>query len=326
MRMNRNGTSRRTLIAAGMTGLLPLTAAAAAPALRVERLPLWPGRPPGGEGISVTDQSVFRSPENKPDDLAWPHVATPMLTVVHPERPNGAAVLICPGGGYARVATGRTGGDVARRLAAIGITAFELLYRLPHDGWAAGPDTPLQDAQRAMRLIRGQAGKRWTVDPARVAVTGFSAGGHLAARLATQAATQTYAPVDANDALSARPLVAGLFYPVVTMGDDGVHAASRERLLGSHAADPAWQQRYSTERNLPADTPPTFITGNADDPVVPIRNSLLLWEALRSARIPTELLIFEHGGHGPPANRRNGAAVPWLDLFLGWASDHRWPA
>ncbi|MEX7168828.1 alpha/beta hydrolase, partial [Pseudomonas aeruginosa] len=88
---------------------------------------------------------------------------------------------ICPGGGYARVAVGRTGGGIARDFAARGITAFELLYRLPHDGWAAGPDAPLQDAQRAMRVIRAGAGTRWTVDPARVAVTGFSAGGHLAA-------------------------------------------------------------------------------------------------------------------------------------------------
>lgn len=323
--MEMDGTSRRMLLAAGMTGLLPLPAAAA-PAPRVERLPLWPGRPPGGEGLDVTDQTVFRSPENKPDDIAWPHVATPMLTVVHPDRPNGAAVLICPGGGYARVATGRTGGEVARRLAAAGVTAFELLYRLPHDGWAAGPDTLLQDAQRAMRVIAANAGRGWAVDPARIAVAGFSAGGHLAARLAAHADASTYALVDDADRLSARPVIAGLFYPVVTMGDDGVHASSRQRLLGPHAADPVWQQRYSTERGIPAAMPPTFIAGNADDAVVPIRNSILLWEALRSTRVPTELLIFERGGHGPPANRRDGTPVPWLELFLGWASDHGWPA
>ena len=314
-------TDRRTLIAGGLAALLPLPAYADIPA---ERFPLWPGAAPGGEGRAIADQWVKRSPTGGADDIAWPHVATPMLTVVRPAKPNGAAVLICPGGGYARVAVGRTGGGIARDFAARGVIAFEMLYRLPHDGWAAGPDVALQDAQRALRVIRAGAGKRWPIDPARVAVAGFSAGGHVAARLAARAATRVYDPVDAADRLSARPDIAGLFFPVVTMGDDGVHAQSRRELLGPHAADPDWQRRYSVEVDLPPDMPPTFVATNADDPVVPPRNAILMWQALQAAKVPSELMIFERGGHGPPAAHRDGRPVPWIDLFAAWAGDHGW--
>lgn len=316
-------TTRRTLIAGGLAAMLPLPALAAND-VAVERFPLWPGSPPGPAAVPVTDQWVKRSPNGDAEDIAWPHVAVPMLTVVRPAHPTGAAVLVCPGGGYARVAVGRNGGGVARDLAARGVTAFELLYRLPHDGWAAGPDVALQDAQRAMRVIRAGAGKRWTVDPARIAVTGFSAGGHVAARLATRFAASAYAPIDAIDRQSARPDLAGLFYPVITMQDDGVHVSSRRELLGDHAADPAWQRRYSAQIDLPADMPPTFVAANADDPVVPQRNAVLMYEALQAAKVPTELMIFEKGGHGPPAAHRDGTPVPWLDLFIAWAGDHGW--
>ncbi|RDE07209.1 alpha/beta hydrolase [Sphingomonas aracearum] len=326
-------TTRRTFLTGSLAAALPLPAlaqqdpgiGAGAGAAASDRFPLWPKAPPGADRAKVSDKWVKRSPTGGPDDIAWPHVGVPMLSVLKPARPNGAAVLICPGGGYVRVAVGRNPGGISRWFADRGVTAFELLYRLPHDRWPAGADVALQDAQRAMRLIRAGAGKRWSVDPARVAITGFSAGGHVAARLAARSTQVVYAPTDAADRLSAAPIVAGLFYPVITMFDDGVHAQSRRELLGTHAADPDWQRRYSAQVDLPADMPPTFVACNADDPVVPFRNSVLMAEALRAARVPAELHVFEKGGHGPP-RRTSGAAVPWQQMFTDWAGDHGWPA
>lgn len=309
--------ARRTLLA---TGLALPAVAHAAPEPQVERFPIWPGAAPdGGEGLHVQDEVVKRSPNGPEDDIAWPHVATPMLTVVPAAQPSGAAVLICPGGGYARVATGRKGSGIARMFAAHGITAFELLYRLPHDGWAAGPDAPLQDAQRAIRLIRERSGK-WGVDPAKVAVTGFSAGGHVAARCASRFALETYKPLDAADRQSARPTVAGLFFPVITLGPDA-HAQSKREMLGADTSE-ARIRRFSAENGLPADMPPTFVAHAANDPVVPPANSLRMFAALQAAKIPSELMIFELGGHGLPLVQPGGKLHPWPELFLAFAARH----
>ena len=310
--------TRRTLLAVGGAATLPLPAFAAVPV--IERFPIWPGPPPGGEGLRVRDEVVKRSPNGPPDDIAWPHVATPMLNVVPATKPNGAAVLVIPGGGYARVALGREGSSISRMFAARGITAFELLYRLPRDGWAAGPDAPLQDAQRTVRLIRAQA-SRWGIDPARLAVTGFSAGGHLAARLGSRHALATYPAVDAADRESARPTVLGLFFPVITLHEPEAHGQSRRELLGTDASSERIA-RFSAESGLPADMPPTFVAHAADDPTVKAANSLLMFAALQAAKIPSELMIFESGGHGLPFIEDGGKEHPWPVLFQRFARRH----
>ncbi|MFS2109278.1 alpha/beta hydrolase [Sphingomonas sp. Sphisp140] len=308
--------TRRTLIAGSALATAMPFSAVAGP---IERFPIWPGSPPGGEGLNVRDETVRRSANGPADDIAWPHVATPMLNVVPAPQPNGGALLYVPGGGYARVALGREGSGIARAFAARGFTVFELLYRLPHDGWAAGADVPLQDAQRAIRLIRAGAA-RWRIDPARVAAIGFSAGGHLTARLASRPALRTYEPVDAADAQSARPTVAGLFFPVITMTEPNAHAHSKRELLGSDTS-PDRISRFSAEAGLPADMPPTFVAHAADDPVVSPANSLMMFAALQAAKIPSELHIFEKGGHGLPL-REAGSEHPWPGLFERFARNH----
>lgn len=308
------GVTRRTLLAGSV-------AMAATPALAgpIERFPIWPGSPPGGDKVDVRDEVVRRSANGPPDDIAWPHVATPMLNVVPAANPNGRAVLMVPGGGYARVAVGREGSAQAWAFAARGYTVFELLYRLPRDGWPAGADVSLQDAQRAMRLIRAGAAK-WRFDPARVAAIGFSAGGHLAARLASRFALGTYDPVDAADAQPARPTVAGLFFPVITLSGPAAHAQSKRELLGTDVSA-ARIARFSAENGLPADMPPTLVAHAADDPVVNPGNSLAMFAALQAAKIPSELHIFEKGGHNLPL-REDGRDHPWPGLFERFARNH----
>jgi acetyl esterase/lipase len=312
-----HGIDRRTLLATAFAAAAATGSVAAAP---VETYSLWPGQPPGGEHLMVTDAFVRRSPNGSADDIAWPHVATPKLIAVAAARPTGAAVLLCPGGAYSRVALGRNGSEIARMFAARGITAFDLLYRLPHDGWAAGPDAPLQDAQRAMRWIRANAA-RWQIDPARVAACGFSAGGHLAARLGSRASLQTYAPIDAIDQQSARPVALGLFFPVITLLGPAAHATSKRELLGSDLSDARIRQ-YSAEADLSVDMPPSFLALAANDPVVPPANSLIMFEALQKAHIPSELMVFEQGGHSLPLVRPDGTPHPWPQLFLDFARRH----
>ena len=140
-------TSLGALAAAPLLPARALAQAQAGEGPAFERFPIWPGSPPGLPKGGVREERVLRSNKNNPDDFAWPHVATPMLTVCPATKPTGAAVLMFPGGGYARVAMGTRPSAISRWFAGQGVTAFELLYRLPHDGWAAGPDTPLQDAQ-----------------------------------------------------------------------------------------------------------------------------------------------------------------------------------
>lgn len=309
---------RRMLLASPLA--LALAARAQAAQATARRFPIWPGVAPGMPDPPVADAFVQRSPGGAPDDIAWPHVAVPMLTVCPATKPTGGAVLLVPGGGYARVAMGRQPSGIARWFAGRGITAFELLYRLPHDRWAAGPDTPLQDAQRAMRVIRARASE-WSIDAASVAVIGFSAGGHLAARLASRATLPVYTPVDAMDSQPARPVVAGLFFPVITMTGDLAHGQSKRELLGADAGE-ALAARLSAERDLPADMPPTLLGHAADDRVVKMGNSLRMFEALQAARIASELYIIEKGGHGVPLIQPDGSAHFWFERFLEFGRRH----
>lgn len=310
--------SRRALIGAGASfAALPAMARFAAAQTQHQRTAIWPGQAPGGERVTVAEREIPRSPAGPADDTAFVNVTRPTITTVRPPRPNGAALLLIPGGGYRRVAVGLGTIAIAEWFAARGYTAHILVYRLPADGWAAGPDAPLQDAQRALRLVR--AGAR-DYDPDRIGVIGFSAGGHLAARLAARQDIQSYRAVDATDRLPLAPRVAGLLYPVVSMTGTHVHGGSRDEMFGKGVATER-AAPFAADARIAPGTPPTFIVHAIDDRVVPPENGIAMMSALRNADVPTELHLFERGGHGFGLEAA-GAPSPWPELFLGWAKTH----
>lgn len=287
-----------------------------------ETIRLWPGAAPGGEQVTVTPRVVERSTDPAFHDRFAQYTTDPILTVLRPERPNGASLLLIPGGGYRWAVVDKEGLDCARPFAAAGITCFILRYRLPADGWAAGPAAPLQDAQRAMRLIRQQA-LADGLDPARVAVLGASAGGHLAGAL-TASRDAVYEAVDAADDLPFRPDLSILMYPVATMEGPFVHAGSREHLLGPRPS-PEAIARWSLERMDWADSPPIFLLHAMDDESVPVENSLQLLGALRAAGVKGEAHLFEEGGHGFGVRLIAGKpAAVWPGLVLAWAARRGW--
>jgi len=305
---------RRSLLGvAALTAAAPALAQAADP---TEVVRLWPGPPPGAPAVLPREEVVDRIKTSGFQDRYVTGIGTPQMTVFRPARPNGAAALLIPGGGYIRVVIDKEGFEVARRFAEAGVTCFVLRYRLPREGW--NPDAPLQDAQRAIRLIRAGA-SGFPIDPDRIVAMGFSAGGHVAASLATGFARQVYAPIDAADRLSARPDVSGLIYPVIDMAKPFAHVGSREALLGP-SPTPELEAAYSPHRHATAETPPTFLVHAADDPSVPLDNSLQYLAALRAAKVPAEAHIFEEGGHGFGIYLARGKpAQAWPELFLTWA-------
>lgn len=283
-----------------------------------ETIDLWPGTAPGAPPTLPTETVNERSTDPQLTDRAVFGISRPRMAVFRPARPNGAAVMITPGGGYRWVVIDKEGYELGRWLSARGYTVFVLFYRLPGEGWAAGPDVVLQDTQRAMRLIRDRA-SAYGIDPERVAAMGFSAGGHACADLAARFAQTVYAPVDKADALSARPIVAAPIYPVISMSAPAAHAGSREKLIGANAS-PALEEGHSPHRHIPANAPPHFILHAEDDDVVPVDNALLLRAALRAKGIAVETHLFTHGGHGFGLRKAVGKpAEAWPDLFLAWA-------
>jgi acetyl esterase/lipase len=283
-----------------------------------ETIDLWPKIAPGMPKVPPKETVNERSTDAQMTDRAVFGISRPRMAVFRPALPNGAAVLITPGGGYKWVVIDKEGYELGRWLSARGFTAFVLFYRLPGEGWAAGPDVVLQDTQRAMRLIRHRAGA-YGIDPERVAAMGFSAGGHACADLAARFAAPVYAAVDKADTLSARPFVAAPIYPVVSMSAPHAHAGSREKLIGARATLET-EKACSPHLNIPANAPPHFILHAEDDEVVPVENSLLLRAALRAKNIPAETHLFAHGGHGFGLRKAVGKPVEvWPELFLAWA-------
>jgi len=305
------GASARQATAAQAAAAPPTTPKSLPPAWqKATRIALWPHSPPGASDYAPQDLPKDWSP------VFVRNVASPDLHVFRPEHSNGHALLVMPGGAYWFVSVANEGVDLARRMTALGYTVFVLTYRLPGEGWKKRSDVPLQDAQRAMRVIRANA-SAYGYHADKVSVLGFSAGGHLAATLATQHAEHCYDAVDAVDTLSARPMAAGLVYPVVTMDARWTHAKSRELLLGD-APSAAEVERRSAERQVDANTPPTFLVHALDDEAVPVENSLQLLSALRAAGRPAEAHFVQEGGHAFGVGRPGTPSAQWIPLFSSW--------
>lgn len=315
--------NRLSLILSALAATLCLRAFAAP----VE-LPIWPnGVGPGSEGMKLQQNIFERSPNPKAPNRAVVGVTRPTLTVFAPAKPNGTAIIITPGGAYVHEGIDNEGSDIAPPFNAAGITVFVLQYRLPGEGHngsngkdGKARDIPLADAQRAIRYVRAHAAE-WGINPSKIGVMGFSAGGHLAASLATKYASTVFAPQDAVDQLSARPDFLVLIYPLITMAEPGRHKDSREALLG---LNPTEQEvfDYSLENKVHKDMPPTFIALAANDGIVaPQTNSLLYQQRLVAQRVPVEMHVFADGWHGFGTRGAIGWRIAiWPQMTLDWMS------
>ena len=288
-----------------------------------ERIALWPGDPPGMPATPPVPAPTMNGPAGA-RQLWLRGIAHPEINVFRPARPDGSALLVLPGGAYNFVSVQNEGIDVARRFTPKGTAIFVLSYRLPDEGWDRRERVPLQDAQRAMRLLRARAA-RLEVDPARIGVLGFSAGGHLAADLATAFDEACYAAVDAADRLSARPHYTGLIYPVASFQPGLGHDYSRDNLLGARASAAAIAA-HSPADHVRADTPPCFFVHAMDDDAVPAAASLAMMDGCRRMRIPVEAHLFETGGHGfGLPSQADAPAYGWPGLFMAWSRRHQQP-
>jgi acetyl esterase/lipase len=256
--------------------------------------PLWPDGAPGAKGAQ---------PEDVP---SLQHYPAPV------DKANGAAIVVCPGGGYGRLAP-HEGHDVALWLNRIGVTVFVLKYRL---GPRYQHPAMLWDVQRAIRLVRAKAAQ-WKLDPQRLGVMGFSAGGHLASTAATHFDDGNAQARDPVDRLSSRPDVAILGYPVITLSSPFAHAGSRKNLLGENPAAEL-VELLSNEKQVTAKTPPTFLFHTVDDTAVPVENSMLFAEALRKNKVAYEMHLFEHGRHGVGLAKDDPVLSTWSMLLENW--------
>ena len=266
-----------------------------------EVIPLWSGTPPGGGGPEGT---LKISP-----DGALSHIRTPTLSVYSPSTPNGFAVLIAAGGGYKRLEMRKEALPAAAWLTARGFTAYVLTYRLPDEGWGDGSLVALQDAQRALRIIR-QREKQ-------VSVLGFSAGGHLLGLAATRSHFVSYPPTDALDSLPARADRAALIYPVVTLEPPYTHT-STHRILAGKGASLQQDARWSVQNFVTPQSPPFFLVQAKDDPVSNPENTLILQAACQREHVPVELFRYSRGGHGFGMGRPGTPTMKWPAHYERW--------
>jgi len=251
------------------------------------------------------------------------NIQDPTITVYLPDssKNKGAAVVICPGGGYWLLAIKHEGHDVAKWFNEIGVAGIVLKNRLPtSDNITDKSEVALADAQRAVRMTRFHAGE-WGIDPAKIGIMGFSAGGHLASTAGTHFDRGLAESADPVQKVSCRPDFMILLYPVITMSEPTMHSGSMKNLLGENPTEEQ-KLRFSNEKQVTADTPPTILVHSSDDRGVPVANSILFYEALIANGVSAELHIYNSGAHGYGLGRNDGTSHNhWREACAAWMKD-----
>ena len=279
---------------------------------------LWEGVAPGSEDVGAIEEVIVQRGTAEFPDRKISGVTVPTMTAYFPSPAvnTGTAVIVCPGGGYSGLAIDKEGHEIARYLNTIGVTAMVLKYRLPRpEGFVFPPDTPLRDAIRAIRLTRYHA-EEWGLDPDRIGIMGFSAGGHLASTAATTFDSGRQSSEDPVDRLSSRPDLQVLVYAAITLQEGIGHTGLRAKLIGKNPSRKLVDQ-YSNELQVTADSPPAFLVSAYDD-YVKAENSLLYYQALRTAGVPAELHIYESGGHGYGIRPSGTPVSTWHHRLAEW--------
>ena len=273
---------------------------------------LYPGKIPGAKTIPATYKELERISDGKVTGLS--KVSQPTLTLYQPDpaKANGTAVIICPGGGYSGLAVAHEGEEVGRKFAEIGITAFVLKYRLPSDSIMMDKSFgPLQDAEQAIYTIRKDAVK-WKIDPAKIGIMGFSAGGHLASSLTVH---YDDVKIENKEKLSLRPDFAVLLYPVISF-ISSPHVGSKNNLIGKDGSE-TQKEYWSNERHVTSNTPKTFLVHANDDGAVPVENSILFNQAMVKNKVPVETHLYQAGGHGFGLHNKT-TSDEWFGHLVNW--------
>ena len=304
------GMGSAMALAAGVARAADIAPASDTIAPAADTIALWPGKAPGDIGTVITRRIEERSHDPSSHDRWIFGVARPELVVFRPARPNGSAALVIPGGSYVFVAYDNEGAEQARWLNALGVTVFVLFYRLPSEGWARREDVPLQDAQRAMRIIRRDA-QRFGVDPTKIAVLGFSAGGHLAGLAALAPGGGADDTVD----------FAVLGYAITSMETE-TYRPARMILLGEDAT-PQLRRETSLNTLVTESSPPFFLWHTAEDPYVPPEHTYRFAASLAAHAVPHTAHVFAHGPHSLGLARGSGGAAAWTGLAASWIDEQR---
>jgi len=275
----------------------------------VTEMPLFSGTVPGSKQSPVKEQVTFAR-----GAIHISSVITPTLTKFTPAKPNGTSVIICPGGSYANLSIDHEGVEVAKAFNEFGITAFVLKYRLPGDSIMTDKITgPLQDAQQAIRIIRKQAAA-WGLNPNKIGIMGFSAGGHLASTAATH--FNFRADPSLNDTTSVRPDFVILIYPVISFDDSIAHKGSKTNLVGKNPS-PELTKLFSNELQVTKNSPPAFLVHAGDDRTVPVENSVRYYLACIKNMVPAEMHLYPKGGHGFGMHNKT-TNDKWFDRLINW--------